>query len=298
MDKIKTMIISGGTHGNELTGVQLIKKWTANPELCKKRASDINLDFVLVNPSAVAVVKRYVDHDLNRSFADYMLHGAPRSLCVEWNRAQELNQAYGPKGDSTKTDLIIDIHNTESNMGVCLILSEKDAFTMRASAEIANEFSGVHIYFQPEKRAPSPYFGTIARADICVEVGPQSHGTLRASLFEKTEQVIYRYLELAAEWNAGLLQQKEKKKVTVFTQHKDIDYPRDRNGNISAMIHSNLQNADYAELKPGDPLFRTFEGNDILFENDYSVWPLFINEAAYYEKKIAMSTTLKSVEEW
>jgi aspartoacylase len=28
------------------------------------------------------------------------------------------------------------------------------------------------------------------------------------------------------------------------------------------------------------------------------VWPIFINEPAYYEKDIAMSLTVRSVEEW
>ena len=298
MDKIKTVIISGGTHGNELTGVQLIKKWTTNPELCKNKVPDVQVDLLMVNPAAVAIVRRYVDHDLNRSFANHMLTGSTQSLCVEWNRAQELNGTYGPKGDSTKTDLILDIHNTESNMGICLILSTKDPFTTRASAQIAHEFPNVHIYYQPEERGTSPYFGTLARADVCIEVGPQSHGTLQASLFEQTEQVVYRYLELISEWNNQVLQKKEKKKVTVFTQHRDVDYPRDSNGNISAMIHPSLHSSDYLELKPGAPLFRTFDGKDIPFENDHSVWPLFINEAAYYEKKIAMSFTLKSIEEW
>ena len=49
-------------------------------------------------------------------------------------------------------------------------------------------------------------------------------------------------------------------------------------------------------------LFRTFDGKDILYEGEAdgreSVWPIFINEPAYYEKDIAMSLTVKSVEEW
>ena len=142
MNKIKTIVISGGTHGNELTGVQLIKKWSANPALYKEKVNDIVVEAVLVNPAAAAVCKRYVDYDLNRSFARQMLDGSPNSLNAEWNRAQELNKLYGPKGNLTKTDLILDIHNTEANMGICLILSEKNPFTKRASAELMSEFPG------------------------------------------------------------------------------------------------------------------------------------------------------------
>ena len=67
------------------------------------------------------------------------------------------------------------------------------------------------------------------------------------------------------------------------------------------MIHPDLDGRDYSELRKGDKLFRTFDGKDILFEGEpggRSVYPIFINEPAYYEKDIAMSLTLKTVEMW
>lgn len=33
---IKTLAITGGIHGNELTGVYLIKKWQKHPELIQR----------------------------------------------------------------------------------------------------------------------------------------------------------------------------------------------------------------------------------------------------------------------
>ncbi len=298
MNNIKRILISGGTHGNELTGVQLIRKWKAQPELCEAKAKGIELSTLIANPPAVLAVSRYIDQDLNRSFSLNSLNDTNPSMSVEAHRAKQLNALYGPKGENTQTDLILDIHNTESNMGISLILSEANAFTQRASAEIASEFSGVFIYFQPEERSQSPYLGTLARADVCIEVGPQSHGTLQAGLFEKTEQVVYRFLELAQEWNEGVLQNKPKKKLSVYTHYKDIDYPRDKNNNISAMIHPDLQGQDYVLLEQGSPLFRTFYGEDVLYTEAKTLCPIFINEAAYYEKKIAMTLTSKSIEEW
>ena len=32
-DTIRTVAISGGTHGNELVGVYLVREWLKNPEL-------------------------------------------------------------------------------------------------------------------------------------------------------------------------------------------------------------------------------------------------------------------------
>lgn len=297
MNQIKNIVIAGGTHGNELSGVMLFRKWAKNSHLYADKCPSADTELVLTNIEATSVCKRYVDRDLNRSFADRLI-SLENPQAYEIRRAKELNDRFGPKGAATKTDLIIDVHNTTSNMGVCLILSTRDPFTMRASAEIANEFSNAFIYYQPEERGESPYFGTIAKADICLEVGPQPHGTLDADLFFETEKIVGRYLELADEWNRGVLQKKPKKKVDVFTQFKDIDYPRKPTGEITAMVHPNLLHGDYKEVKSGEPLFITFDGQNVPNTETQSVWPIFINESAYYEKKLAMSLTLKTVEEW
>ena len=59
------------------------------------------------------------------------------------------------------------------------------------------------------------------------------------------------------------------------------------------MIHPNLQSKDYQPLHPGDPLFITFDGETINYEGNATVYPVFINEAAYYEKSTAMCLTRK-----
>ncbi|MDE5084850.1 MAG: succinylglutamate desuccinylase/aspartoacylase family protein, partial [Trichodesmium sp. St18_bin1] len=52
-----------------------------------------------------------------------------------------------------------------------------------------------------------------------------------------------------------------------------------------------LQGKDYQKLSPGDPMFLTFENQTIYYQEENPVWPVFINEAAYYEKGIAMCLT-------
>ncbi len=297
MDLIRTIVVSGGTHGNELTGVKLYEKWARNGEYFQGKCPSAKVLLAHTNVEATAACRRYIDKDLNRCFSRELLSLASSDV-YEIRRAKELDARFGPKGPDTRTDLIIDVHNTTSNMGICLILSARDPFTMRASAEIASEFPDAFIYYQPEEREASPYFGTVAKADICLEVGPQPHGSLDAKLFFETERVVLRYLELAEEWNAGILQKKPRKTVDVYTQYKDIDYPRDSSGSVRAMVHPNLRNADYSELSPGDALFMTFDGEDILYEGAQTVHPIFIDESAYYEKKLAMSLTTKTTEEW
>ncbi|MBO7106512.1 MAG: aspartoacylase [Fibrobacter sp.] len=295
---INTIVVAGGTHGNERTGVRLVQKWMEHPE-CYNSLCSAKVDLVLANPEAERLNRRYRDHDLNRAFSQVCLDVTVDSRLYEFRRAKELNALYGPKGAATKTDLILDVHNTGSNMGNCLILSARDPFTMRASAVLTQEFKDAWIYYQPEERSASPYFGTVAKADVCIEIGPQQHGTLDAAIFEETERLVKRYLELAEEWNRGELQKRPPIKVDVYTQFKDLGYPKPQGGGpIQAMIHPELMGRDYRELKDGDKLFRTFDGEDILYHGESPVYPIFISEPAYYEKDIAMSLTKKTVEEW
>ena len=302
MCKINTIVVAGGTHGNERTGVSLVEKWLAHPECYDSLCKSAKVDIVLANPEAVRINRRYRDYDLNRAFSQTCLDVTVEPAQYEFRRARELNRMYGPKGAGTRTDLILDVHNTGANMGYCLILSTRDPFTMKASAVLTQEFEDAWIYYQPEERSASPYFGTVAKADVCIEIGPQQHGTLNAEIFERSEKLVKRYLELAEEWNRGELQKREPIQVEVYTQLRDLGYPKPQGGGaIQAMIHPDLDGHDYRELKKGDKLFRTFDGKDILFEGESdgrSVYPIFINEPAYYEKDIAMSLTVKTIEKW
>jgi len=275
MNLIKKVVICGGTHGNELTGVYLAKKY----------------GWFLANPAAVAVCHRYIDKDLNRSFSLSNLKAKSENLCAEELRAREINSLLGQKGSETAPDLIIDIHNTTANMGITLILSSNDPIILGISAIIETEFKDVHIYLQLESRKESPYLGTIAKRDVCIEAGPQPHGTLNAELFFKVERVVFRFLELVEVWNNGNLPKANK--IETFKEIQSIDYPRDEQGNITAMVHPALQGKDFCELRAGMPVFMGFDGKEILWQGE-TCYPVFINEAAYYEKGIAMSLAKKT----
>jgi len=270
MEAIRNIIICGGTHGNELTGIYLAKKH----------------NWLLANPAAAAVCRRYINRDLNRCFALTELNGNENNS-GELARAREINALLGKKGTEAAPDLILDIHNTTANMGITLILSSKDPALLGISAIIATEFKEAHIYLQLENREESPYLGTIAKKDICIEAGPQPHGTLNAELFFKVERVVFRLLELVEAWNSGNLP-KISNKIEAFAEMRSIDYPRDGQGNIIAMVHPAMQGKDFCELKAGMPIFMGFDGKEILWQGE-TCYPAFINEAAYYEKGVAMS---------
>jgi succinylglutamate desuccinylase len=282
MEPIKKIVICGGTHGNELTGVYLAKKH----------------GWFLSNPAAIEACRRYIDKDLNRCFAlsnlnaenSPLLEGCPKGgVYLEDIRAKVINAIFGGKNTADAPDLILDLHNTTANMGATLILNQKNNVLLNISAIIATEFEGVHIYLQPEKRDESPYLGTIAKRDVCIEAGPQAHGTLCAELFFKVERIVFRFLELIEAFNNGSLP-KIDGEIETFTETRNVDYPRDSEGSITAMIHPAFQGRDFCELKAGMPVFTGFDGSEILWEGE-TCHPAFINEAAYYEKGIAMSLT-------
>lgn len=58
-------------------------------------------------------------------------------------------------------------------------------------------------------------------------------------------------------------------------------------------FHSFSKDQDWQPLNKGDPLFLTLDGEVIAYKGDCTVYPTFINEAAYYEKKQAFVKTEK-----
>lgn len=297
MTKIKNILIVGGTHGNEMTGIHLVKQWQNNNELVKR--SDLSIKLLLANFEAIKKVRRYVEFDLNRAFSTNILQSEDSLYAenAEILRAKQINAEYGPKGEHSKTDLCIDIHNSTANMGVSLILNHIESPMKRICAILAQEFPQVRILYQPESEATLPYLPTLAKRDLTIEVGPQAHGTILSSLYTLTEKVIYRLLDLIVEWNSGVLPQTPVE-IPVFTQEGVIDYPRGANGEIQAMIHPSLEGKDYLALEPGAPVFLSFAGEEILWNESQTIWPCFIGEAAYLEKRIAFCKLIRKQELW
>ncbi|XP_067833552.1 aspartoacylase-like [Heptranchias perlo] len=79
--------------------------------------------------------------------------------------------------------------------------------------------------------------------------------------------------------------------LEVYQLIGNVDFPRDAEGEICAMIHPELQDQDWLPLNPGDPVFQTVSGETIPYSGNRTVYPVFINEAAYYEKGMAFCVT-------
>lgn len=53
------------------------------------------------------------------------------------------------------------------------------------------------------------------------------------------------------------------------------------------------EDQDWKPLHPGDPVFVFLDGKTTTLGGDCTVYPVFVNEAAYYEKKEAFAKTTK-----
>ncbi len=119
---IKSVAITGGTHGNELTGVHLTQHWLAQPNEVARESFATELH--IANPSAVEANKRYIDQDLNRQFHIDDLNN-PELIGLEQQQAKSLNKLLGPKEDP-RVDFVIDLHTTTANMGMSLVFNSND----------------------------------------------------------------------------------------------------------------------------------------------------------------------------
>lgn len=281
---IQRVMIVGGTHGNEFTGAYLIKKLEQHPY--RVRRASFETITLLANPKAFAAVRRYIDKDLNRCFRQVDLQDLTFSS-YEDIRAKEINYFFGANG-KTPVDAILDIHTTTANMGLTVITDEHP-FNLRLAAYLQNANSLVNVYVLPDSEQESS-LPSICKFGCTIEVGAVAQGVLQADRFRQTEALIDTALNYLEQYNRGEILSFDSK-LTFYQHHGTIDYPRNESGEIQAMIHPQLHFQDYKPLTPGAPMFLTFDGEAIAYEGASTVYPVFINEAAYYEKGIAMCIT-------
>jgi aspartoacylase len=287
MKNINRVAIVGGTHGNEFTGAYLIKKLEKFPHLIQQY--NFQAFTLLGNPKAFAVGKRYIEKDLNRCFFSQDLQDTTLNS-YEDSRAKSIFQMLVQPGEF-QVDVIIDVHSTTANMGLSIILGNQHPFLLKLAAYLSEINPLVKVcYTQAEKG--SNFLRSLCELGIVIEVGPVAQGVLNAEWFQKTEELVFTILNYIENSNQGVIP-KTNNTLTFYKYLEAIDYPRNAAGEMQAMIHPRLQFRDYEPLNPGEPMFLTLDGQAIAYQGASTVYPIFINEAAYYEKGIAMYFTEK-----
>lgn len=285
MSKIEQVAIVGGTHGNEFSGIYLLKKWQQQSQLLNR--DGLNINTVFANPNAFKANKRYIDCDLNRQFTLSDL--ANDNLAnYEQSRAKAINNQLGPKGQA-KTDFVIDLHNTTSNMGPTLILLKSDDFNKQMGAYVLSKMPEAVIVFEDQVPMEEHYFlASIAQQGVIVEIGPQPQSVIRQDVLDWMESMTFAILDFVELYNNNQLP-KLPKQYSAYQYVETLKLPQDDQGERIGMVHKDVQDNDFKPLNFGDPIFTLFDGSEITYQGNYEAYPHFINEAAYYDNNLAMS---------
>lgn len=289
MKVVKATII-GGTHGNELTGILLLRKWDVTGESIRRNSFLTQLFWA--NPKAFFEGKRYIDDDLNRCFRMLDLNDLETSS-YERERARTIDAILGYKGEPEHGNFLIDLHTTTSNMGITLIFARNHPYLFMLASYVKKKLPEVKVYYFEHGRDDVPYLISMVPRSLMLEVGPVPQGVVRSDILEKTEAALSEILDFLHNYNTTDGQVEVDAELEVFSHCGEIHYPLDESGQICGIVHPRLQDNDYVALQKNDPLFLTFDGKEILYEGEEIVYPTFVNEAAYYQENIALCLAKK-----
>ena len=288
------VLVVAGTHGNECNAPWLLDAWARLPG--RLHSSGLALCPLIGNPDALAQSRRYLDRDLNRSFQPALLADPARQE-REVVRARSLLAHHAPEA-ADPCLVVIDLHSTTAAMGNCLVVYGRRPADLGLAAALQQKL-GLPIYLHEGDPHQNGYLAEAWPCGLVIEVGPVPQGVLTAAVVLQTAIALEATLALLAGARQGRLPQPTH--LVVHRHRQSLDLPRHGNGSPAAVIHPLRQHRDWQPLRAGDPLFQATDGGTIAYcppaglENQ-PVWPVFINEAAYGEKGIALSLT--SRERW
>ncbi|KZX58295.1 hypothetical protein A3709_02190 [Halioglobus sp. HI00S01] len=288
------VLIVGGTHGNEVTGVHLVRRLQRN--LQELSRDSFTAQTLLANLPAMAANRRYLEQDLNRCFTAALLNTEPQN--GEQVLAHEINEKYGPKGTDSPTDWIIDLHTTTANMGVTLVVQQHDPQALDMALYVQQKMPDVVIFDENCTRDEDPFLCSIGQHSMLIEVGPVPQGLLRWDVFEQTARALAHALDFIDLRARGEDSLPSPRQADMYQFIEKLHLPRDEHGAICGMIHPELQDRDYRELSPGDPIFISVDGETIPFDYPESVHVAFVNEAAYYDQAHGLSLMRKRTVSW
>jgi aspartoacylase len=152
---------------------------------------------------------------------------------------------------------------------------------------------GLPVYLHEGDPNQRGYLAEQWPCGLVIEVGPVAQGVVNATICRQTQLALEGALVVLAEAREGQLRLPTQ--LVVHRHLRSLDLPRDGEGHPCAMVHPRRQDRDWQPLGPGDPLFLGDDGTSMGWEpgpgDPATVWPVFINEAAYEEKGIALSLT-------
>lgn len=296
---VRRVAIVGGTHGNEANGVHLAKYFLRN--LATVQRPSFQTEVLLANTEAIENNTRYVEEDMNRCYflAD-LADDAKAKTTKERKRAREVDEFLGPKrAPEPRCDLVIDLHNTTAATDVALMMAPDDDFAHELGYHLATLDKGVRVVNWNDQ-ADWPLCPSVGRSGMTFEVGSCHWGCVVPDLFDRSKDLLLALLDYVEAHNKAIVAGATARETVSLPVYRSlgisIDYPRCEDGELDGMIHPERQMGDFRPLVDGDKLFKTFGGEEKQFvkknykipEKTGEVYSVFVNEAAYYEKKIAV----------
>ena len=283
------VLVVAGTHGNERNGPWLLEHWRSRPGALQSHG--LELELVLGNPAAHAQNRRYLERDLNRCFAPSLLADASVDG-ADLQRARELLLSHGPAGEAPCL-VVLDLHSTTSAMGNALVVYGRRPADLALAAGVQG-LLGLPIYLHEADHAQTGFLVESWPCGLVIEVGPVPQGVIQAQICRQTQLGVEAALEVLAAAQRGPLRLPAE--LVVHRHLGSLDLPRCPDGSPAACLHPALQHRDWHPLQPGDPVFLDSHGATLGFVpprglEGQPVWPVFVNEAAYGEKGIALSLT-------
>ena len=282
------VLLVAGTHGNEINGICLFEQWEKSPFLINTYG--IKTLKVIGNPEAKKAGKRYIHNDLNRSFLEGSFSSS-NSSNLEGIRANQLVQLYGHKGKNP-CQIALDFHTTTASMGSCLVVYGRRDTDLALAGLIQNKL-GLPIYLHESDKKQTGFLVESWPCGLVIEIGPIGQGLLNSRILAQTKLILENLLEQIQDVNN--LNVFFPDKLIIHRHIESIDFPRDAEDNINGFVHPERQSKDWYPLKENDDLFYKINGKIIKFKGNEPYVPVFINEAAYMEKNIAMSFTKREI---
>jgi len=283
------VLVVAGTHGNERNAPWLLEHWRREPESLARHGLELVL--ALGNPAAHAANRRYLSRDLNRSFEPSLLRDAGCQQ-EEVLLARQLLERFGPQGQEPCA-VAIDLHSTTSAMGNCLVVYGRRPADLALAAGVQAAL-GLPVYLHEADGAQTGFLVERWPCGLVIEVGPVPQGVLQPQICRHTQLALEVTLQVLAQAVQG--HGRFPDQLVVHRHLASLDLPRHGDGSPAACVHPDRQGRNWQPLRPGEPIFLDPGGHSYSYVppgglEGETVWPVFINEAAYGEKGIALSLT-------